>query len=118
MKVSDSTMGLEALAIGNKRKKRHGVIVGELALKPPGPCPRCKDYKYWHWPKDCRALKCTKCNKIGHTSNKCPSRKRIKRGQGKTERGKQIGLKEINLVLRQNNNNNKSNQTNNKNKRK
>ena len=75
IKCSGTLMTMEALAVGNRSHKKHGVGVSHLTLKPPGPCPRCKDYRYWHWARDCRALKCKKCNRIGHKSTKCPIRK-------------------------------------------
>ena len=60
--------------MGNRCQKKPGIGITHLALKPPGPCPRCRDYRHWHWAKDCRVLKCKKCNKIGHKSSKCPNR--------------------------------------------
>ena len=65
----------EAFAIGNKYHKNHGASSNVIALKPPGPCPRCKDYRYWHFAKDCHASKCRRCNRYGHKSSKCPKKK-------------------------------------------
>ena len=71
MKSSGAPFATEALAIGSRSQKKH-IGVSHLTLKPPGPCPRCKDYRYWHWARDCSVLKCKKCNKLGHKSTKCP----------------------------------------------
>ena len=62
---------MEALAIGSRSVKKHGVGQYHLSIKPPGPCPRCKDYRNWHWAKDCRTLKCKMCHKLGHKATKC-----------------------------------------------
>ena len=62
---------MEALSIGNKHQKKHGASQNLITLKPPGPCPKCKDYRYWHYAKDCHAVKCRNCNKYGHKSTKC-----------------------------------------------
>ena len=72
MECSGALLTTDALAVGNRSKKKHGVGVSHLTLKPPGPCPRCKDYRHWHWARDCKVIKCKKCNKIGHKSKKCP----------------------------------------------
>ena len=72
MECSGALLTTDALAVGNRAQKKHGVGVSHLTLKPPGPCPRCRDYRHWHWARDCKVLKCKKCNKIGHKSRKCP----------------------------------------------
>ena len=71
----NAPLGVEALSIGNKHKKKHGAATKHIALKPPGPCPRCKDYRYWHYAKDCKSSKCRKCGKYGHKHQKCPIKK-------------------------------------------
>ena len=55
-KTWNTPLFVEAFAIGNKHKKKHGSSTNRLALIPPGPCPKCKDYRYWHYEKDCRAF--------------------------------------------------------------
>ena len=82
IKSFDAPLSIEALAIGTRSQKKYGVGTSHLTVKPPGPCPRCKDYRYWHWSKDCRALRCKKCKKIGHKSTRCPSKQSNHRMEG------------------------------------
>ena len=73
---NDVSLAVEALAIGNRSRIKYGLGNYKLSVKPPGPCPRCKDYRHWHYEKDCRVAKCKRCHKIGHKSTRCPAQRR------------------------------------------
>ena len=73
---NDVSLAVEALAIGNRSRIKYGKGNYKLSVKPPGPCPRCKDYRHWHYVKDCRVAKCKRCHKIGHKSTRCPAQRR------------------------------------------